>query len=76
MTSNDFIKDTDNIKVSKDVNVSEKPLNSNKISSGRVDINILKSKLDAEQSKEFRKNIFIFLFCVFLLGIIGVYLSL
>tara|TARA_B100000941_G_C28250332_1_gene421180 strand:- start:400 stop:630 length:231 start_codon:yes stop_codon:yes gene_type:complete len=76
MSSNDFIKNTDNIKISKDVNVSEKPLNSNKISSGRVDINILKSKLDAEQNKEFRKNIFIFLFCVFLLGIIGVYLSL
>ena len=56
--------------------VSQKRLNPKKISSGRVDINILKSKLDAEQSKEFRKNIFIFLFCVFLLGIIGVYLSL
>ena len=76
MTSNDLIKDTDNIKISNDVNGSEKPLNPDKISSGRVDINILKSKLDAEQSKEFRKNIFIFLFCVFLLGIIGVYLSL
>ncbi len=76
MTSNDLIKDTDNIKIPNDVNGSEKPLNPDKISSGRVDINILKSKLDAEQSKEFRKNIFIFLFCVFLLGIIGVYLSL
>tara|TARA_B100000989_G_C19501522_1_gene454503 strand:- start:1156 stop:1386 length:231 start_codon:yes stop_codon:yes gene_type:complete len=76
MTSNNLIKDTDNIKISNDVNGSEKPLNPDKISSGRVDINILKSKLDAEQSKEFRKNIFIFLFCVFLLGIIGVYLSL
>ena len=76
MTSINLIKDTDNIKISNDVNGSEKPLNPDKISSGRVDINILKSKLDAEQSKEFRKNIFIFLFCVFLLGIIGVYLSL
>ena len=76
MPSNDLMKDTDNIKIPNDVNVSEKPLNPNKTSSGRVDINILRSKLDAEQSKEFRKNVFIFLFCVFLLGIIGVYLSL
>ena len=76
MTSNDLMKDTDNIKIPNDVNVSEKPLNPDKTSSGRVDINILRSKLDAEQSKEFRKNVFIFLFCVFLLGIIGVYLSL
>ena len=76
MTSKDLMKDTDNIKIPNDVNVSEKPLNPDKTSSGRVDINILKSKLDAEQSKEFRRNIFIFLFCVFLLGIIGVYLSL
>ena len=76
MPSNDLMKDTDNIKIPNDVNVSEKPLNPNKTSSGRVDINILRSKLDAEQSKEFRKNVFIFLFCVFLLAIIGVYLSL
>ncbi len=76
MTSKGFTEDTNNIETPNDVNVSEKPLNPNKITSGRVDINILRSKLDAEQSKEFRKNIFIFTFCVFLLGVIGVYLSL
>ena len=76
MTSKGFTENTDNIETPNDINFTEKPLNSNKISSGRVDINVLKSKLEAEQSKEFRKNIFIFSFCVFLLGSIGIFLSL
>ena len=76
MTSKGFTENTNNIETPNDINVTEKPLNSNKISSGRVDINVLKSKLEAEQGKELRKNIFIFSFCVFLLGAIGVYLSL
>ena len=76
MTSKGFTENTKNIETPNDINLTEKPLNSNKISSGRVDINVLKSKLEAEQGKELRKNIFIFSFCVFLLGAIGVYLSL
>ena len=75
MTSKGFAENTNNIETPNDVNVTEKPLNSDKISSGRVDINVLKSKLEAEQSKELRKNIFIFSFCVLLLGSIGVFLS-
>ena len=58
------------------MDVSEKPLNSKKNNSGRVDINVLRSKLEEQQSKEFKKNIIIFAFCIFLLGTIGVYLSL
>ena len=76
MTSKGFAGDTNNIETPNDIDVTEKPLNSNKISSGRVDINVLKSKLEAEQSKELRKNIFIFSFCVLLLGSIGIFLSL
>ncbi len=76
MTSKGFAENNNNIETPNDINVTEKPLNPNKISSGRVDINILKSKLEAEQSKELRKNIFIFSFCVLLLGSIGVFLSL
>ena len=76
MTSKGFAENTNNIETPNDINLTEKPLNSNKISSGRVDINVLKSKLEAEQSKEFRKNIFIFSFCVLLLGSIGIFLSL
>ena len=76
MTSKGFTGNKDNIQTPNDINVSEKPLNPKKISSGRVDINVLKSKLEAEQGKEFKKNIFIFSFCVLLLGSIGIFLSL
>ena len=76
MTSKGFTDNSDNIETSKDIDVTEKPLNPNKISSGRVDINILRSKLEAQQGKEFRKNLFIFSFCVLLLGSIGIFLSL
>ena len=71
-----FTDDSDKIETSNDINVSEKPSNSEKINSGRVDINVLKSKLEAQQGKELRKNIFIFLFCVLLLGSIGIFLCL
>ena len=76
MTSKGFAENNNNIETPNDINVTEKPLNPNKISSGRVDINVLKSKLEAQQEKEFRKNIFIFSFCVLLLGSIGIFLSL
>ena len=76
MSSKGFTEKTDNIETPNDINVSEKPLNTKKISSGRVDINVLKSKLEEQQGKEFRKNLFIFSFCVLLLGSIGIFLSL
>ena len=76
MTSKGFTENTNNMETPNDINVSEKPLNTKKISSGRVDINVLKSKLEEQQGKEFRKNLFIFSFCVLLLGSIGIFLSL
>ena len=76
MTIKGFTENTNNIETPNDIDVSEKPLNLDKNGSGRVDINVLKSKLEAEQGKEFRKNIFIFSFCVLLLGSIGIFLSL
>ncbi len=76
MTIKGFTDNTNNIETPNDINVSEKPLKPKKISSGRVDINVLKSKLEAQQGKEFRKNVFIFSFCVLLLGSIGIFLSL
>ena len=76
MTTKGFADNTDNIETPNDIKVSEKPLNPNKIGSGRVDINVLKSKLEEQQGKEFRKNLFIFSFCVLLLGSIGIFLSL
>ena len=65
-----------NFKTSEDGNISQKSLDSKQIKSSRVDINILRSKLEHQESKEFKKNLFIFIFCILLLGIIGVYLSL
>tara|TARA_B100000989_G_scaffold251519_1_gene199556 strand:+ start:295 stop:525 length:231 start_codon:yes stop_codon:yes gene_type:complete len=76
MSYEEFKDKSDNIDNPNNISVSEKPLNSKKISSGRVDINVLKSKLEAQQGKELRKNIFIFSFCVLLLGSIGIFLSL
>ncbi len=70
MNTKGFTENTENIETPNDINVSEKPLNPNKISSGRVDINVLKSKLEAQQGKELRKNIFIFSFCILLLGLL------
>ena len=76
MTPKGFTDNTDNIETPNDIDVTEKPLISGKNKSNRVDINILKSKLEEQQSREFKKNLTIFSFCVFLLGAIGVYLSL
>ena len=76
MSYEEFKDKSNNIDNPNNISVSEKPLNSKKISSGRVDINVLKSKLEAQQGKELRKNIFIFSFCVLLLGSIGIFLSL
>ena len=76
MTSKGFTENANNIETPNDINATEKPLNTKQINSGRVDINILRSKLEEQQSKELRKNITIFILCIFLLGAIGIYLSL
>ena len=76
MSSKGFSDNRDNIETPNDFDISKEPLNQRNTSSGRVDINVLKSKLEAEKSKEFRKNIFIFSFCALLLGSIGIFLSL
>tara|TARA_B100000989_G_scaffold283320_1_gene249135 strand:+ start:572 stop:802 length:231 start_codon:yes stop_codon:yes gene_type:complete len=68
--NNNNIETLSNTVESKKTSISEK--NKNK----RVDINILKSKLEEQQSREFKKNLTIFSLCVFLLAAIGVYLSL
>ena len=76
MTSKGFTDNSVNIETPNDIDISEKPLNPNKIKPGRVDINILRSKLEEQQSREFKKNMTIFTFCIFLLAMIGIYLSL
>ena len=76
MNFKNLTDNSDNVDSPNDIDVSKKPLNSKKISSGRVDINVLRSKLEAQQGKELRKNIIIFSFCVLLLCSIGIFLSL
>tara|TARA_B100000989_G_scaffold120606_1_gene88958 strand:- start:789 stop:1019 length:231 start_codon:yes stop_codon:yes gene_type:complete len=64
-----------NFETAEDVNSSEKSSGIKQKKSQRVDINILRSKLEDQQTKEFRKNLSIFIFCILILGTIGVYLS-
>ena len=59
-----------------DGNVIEKPLKTDGNSIKRVDINILKSKLQEAENKEFKKNLIILSSLIFGLGILGIYLSL
>ena len=55
---------------------SEKPLKSKRIQPNRVDINILKSKLQETEDKEFKKNLIILTVLFLMLGILGINLSL
>ena len=64
------------IETPNDVSVAEKPLKSGQIKSQRVDINVLKSKLQESESKEFKKNVFILSSLILALGFLGIYFSL
>ena len=61
-----------NIETPNDVDVAEKPLKTLK---KRVDINILKSKLEETEAKELKKNIFILSLLIIGVGAFGIYLS-
>ena len=75
--STESLKDKSlNIETPNDVGFTEKPLKSISNKSPRVDINVLKSKLQESETKEFKKNIYILSSLVLGLGILGVYLSL
>ena len=75
MTTKGFTENTNNIETPNDV-IAEKPLKSVQTRQERVDINVLKSKLQETESKEFKKNIYILSSLILGLGILGVYLSL
>ena len=76
MSNKGFTDNQSNIETPNDIGVAEKPLKSQPMSSGRVDINVLKSKLQETESKEFKKNLFILTTLILILGILGIYLSL
>ena len=74
MTNKGFADTSTKIETPNDIGVAEKPL-SNQTISGRVDINVLKSKLQESESKEFKKNMTILSALILALGVLGVYLS-
>ena len=73
MSNKGFAETHTNIETPNDVDVAEKPL---KTSKNRVDINILKSKLEETETKELKKNIFILSLLIIGVGAFGIYLSL
>ena len=72
--SKGFADNQASIETPNDIGVAEKPLNNETVSK-RVDINVLKSKLQETESREFKKNILILSILILALGIIGIYLS-
>ena len=76
MNNKAFTEINSNIDTPNDVHSTEKALKSGSIKSNRVDINILKSKLQETESKELKKNMFILSVLILCLGILGIYLSL
>ena len=76
MENKGFEDNQTSIETPNDIGDSKKPLNIDQISTGRVDINVLRSKLQETESKEFKKNLFILSTLIFGLGVLGIYLSL
>ena len=76
MNNKGFADTSTIIETPNDASNAEKPLKPKKITSNRVDINVLKSKLQETESKEFKKNVYILSSLILGLGVLGVYLSL
>ena len=72
MNNKGFAETHADIETPNDVDVAEKPLKTLK---RRVDINILKSKLEETEAKELKKNIFILSLLIIGVGAFGIYLS-
>ena len=72
MSNKGFTEIQTDIETPNGVNVAEKPLKTLK---KRVDINILKSKLEETEAKELKKNIFILSLLIIGVGSFGIYLS-
>ena len=76
MTDRGFTNLSNEIENSNDFSDAEKPIKIRRSSFNRVDINILKSKLQKAESKEFKKNLIIFIVLFTILGILGISFSL
>ena len=76
MTTKGFTDNNTNIETPNDVSVAEKPLKTSLKRPQRVDINVLKSKLQEAESKSFKKNLIVLLALILGLAVLGIYLSL
>ena len=76
MNNKGFTDLQSNVSTPNDVISPEKPLKTERTRVKRVDINVLKSKLQETESKEFKKNLIILSTLIIGLGILGIYLSL
>tara|TARA_Y100000992_G_scaffold15573_1_gene9046 strand:- start:36 stop:266 length:231 start_codon:yes stop_codon:yes gene_type:complete len=56
-------------------NSADKPLKTIKNHTKKVDINVLKARAQEIDNRENRKNIFILIFFLIILGVVGIYLS-
>ena len=71
-----FADNQTNIETPNGVSNAEKPLKTSSNRTNRVDINVLKSKLQESENKEFKKNVYILSSLILCLGVLGIYLSL
>ena len=76
MNTKGFTETNTSIETPNNVSASEKPLRTEPINTNRVDINVLKAKLQQTESKELKKNISILVVLILGLGVMGIYLSL
>ena len=53
----------------------ERPLNKENNQTKKVDINVLKARVQQIESREKKKNMFIFVFILAVLAVVGIYIS-
>ena len=63
------------VQISADKDVSEEALPKSGQKTQRVDINVLRSKLQESENKQFKKNLIILSTLLLILGFLGIYLS-
>lgn len=64
------LNETPNFKV-----IEERRLNKENNQTKKVDINVLKARVKRIESRERKKNIFIFVFILTVLAVVGIYVS-
>jgi hypothetical protein len=75
MNNKGFADSNNIVETPKGGDIAGKPSKSNPVTPNRVDINVLKARVQEAQNKESKKNFTIFAFFIALLGFLGIYLS-